>query len=44
MEFIDILDEISSVQQEKSGMPMNQSYTINISRATAIACSAQYMH
>jgi len=43
LEFIDILDEISSVQQEKSGVQMNQSCTINISRATAIACSAQNM-
>jgi len=38
-----ILDEILSVQQEKSGVQMHQSCTINISRATAIACSAQYM-
>jgi len=30
LEFIDILDEISSVQQEKLGMQMNQSCTINI--------------
>jgi len=43
LEFIDILDKISSVQQEKSGMQMNQSCTINISRATAIVCGAQYM-
>jgi len=43
LEFIDILEKISSVQQEKSGVQMNQSRTINISRATAIACSAQYM-
>jgi len=36
LEFIDILDEISSVQQEKSGVQVNQSCTINISRATAM--------
>jgi len=43
LEFIDILNEILSMQQEKSGVQMNQSCTKNISRATAIACSAQYM-
>jgi len=31
------------MQQEKSSGQMNQSCMINISRATAIACSAQYM-
>jgi len=36
LEFIDIFDEISSVQQEKSGVQMNQSCTINISCATAM--------
>jgi len=31
LEFIDILNDILSVQQEKSGMQMNQLCTINIS-------------
>jgi len=44
LKFINILDKISSMQQEKSGMQMNKSFTINISRATAIVCSAQYMY
>jgi len=44
LEFIYILDKILSVQQEKSGMQMNQSCTININCATAmLALSAQYM-
>jgi len=39
LEFINIFDEILSMQQEKSSVQMNQLCTINTSRATAIACS-----